>query len=253
MDAGTVQAYRGAMAQAYADFTRKHAQGETNIQPGATAPSTRGRRDLAPKGGIVLSTRDVMPFYLADYWDSGNVDHIVPMESLRSTPSVNQLALEVVSAGYPDQEAMAAFSGAGVPSKDKRSRAKLVLSTNHQAAVNHHPFVDNMFMGEVREGQMFRFDAHHSPPVAPSYVTPVGAVTKSTRDGQVDPEVMRPTADLSWPPVGYWMELLVSSPNASVDLKRDFPYIYMVSAHDLIDQILFLRYRASPSGLQSVR
>ena len=64
---------------------------------------------------------------------------------------------------------------------------------------------------------------------------------------------MRPTADLSWPSTGYWMALLVRSPNASIDLERDFPYIYMIVATNLIDQILFLCYRASPTGKQGVK
>ena len=49
------------------------------------------------------------------------------------------------------------------------------------------------------------------------------------------------------------MALLVRSPNASIDLERDFPYIFMITAANLIDQILFLRYRASPTGTQGVK
>jgi hypothetical protein len=49
------------------------------------------------------------------------------------------------------------------------------------------------------------------------------------------------------------MALLVRSPNASIDLERDFPYIFMITAANLIDQILFLRYRASPTGKQGVK
>jgi hypothetical protein len=110
-----------------------------------------------------------------------------------------------------------------------------------------------MFMEEVRESSMCLFDMMHSPPIAPSYVTPVGAVCKKTREGKIDPTVMRPTADLSWPSTGYWMALLVRSPNASIDPEQDFPYIYMSVATNLIDQILFLRYRASPTGRQGVK
>ena len=253
-----LRAYRGSLAMAFHDFTKKKREGSLNRQPGDT--TTQGKythKNVQPKGGLVLRTPHVPPMYLADFWDSGNIDDVVPVESLCSVAAIDRVAYDIIATGYPDREAVTAFAGDGVPSKDtpnvQDQLGMTVLSTNHKAALDHHPFVDAMFRDEARESRMCFFDLMHSPPIAPSYVTPVGAVAKKTRDGKIDPSVMRPTADLSWPSVGYWMALLVTSPNASIDLARDFPYIYMIAATDLIDQVLFLKYRESPSGTKGVK
>ena len=194
-----------------------------------------------------------MAYFLADFWLSGNPDDIVPVESLRGTTGFDQRLLEILARSYPDREAADALAGKGVPSKDAPVTCRSLLSTNHQASIRHHRFVDKMFCKEIEDGRMFRFGIQQSPVIVPSIVTPMGAVVKKTREGTIDPETMRPTADLSWPPRGYWLELLVQSPNASVDLDRDFPYIFMISAQDLIDQVLTLRYRSSPSGKGGVQ
>ena len=256
-----VRAYRGSMAMAYFDYTKKKKEGSLNQTPGQedqAAPRPKQmHKGVQPLGGLVFRTPRVPPMYLADFWETGNVDEIVPVESLRSVESIDRVAYQIIATGYPDREAVAAYAGGGVPSKDTPNTDKessvTVLSTNHKASLNFHPFVDKMFMEEVRASRMCLFDMMHSPPIAPSYVTPVGAVCKKTREGKIDPTVMRPTADLSWPSTGYWMALLVRSPNASIDLERDFPYIFMITAANLIDQILFLRYRASPTGKQGVK
>jgi hypothetical protein len=36
------------------------------------------------------------------------------------------------------------------------------------------------------------------------------------------------------------MSHLCRSPNEAVDLENDFPWVYMIGAHDLIEQIQYL-------------
>jgi hypothetical protein len=249
-----VTAYRGHMALAYRDFRHLQTLGLTDTPPGqASAPQRKRVKTEQAAGGIVFDSPAPIPVFLADFWLSGNPDDIVPVESLRGTTGFDQRLLEILARSYPDREAADALAGKGVPSKDAPVTCRSLLSTNHQASIRHHRFVDKMFCKEIEDGRMFRFGIQQSPVIVPSIVTPMGAVVKKTREGTIDPETMRPTADLSWPPRGYWLELLVQSPNASVDLDRDFPYIFMISAQDLIDQVLTLRYRSSPSGKGGVQ
>jgi hypothetical protein len=97
-----------------------------------------------------------------------------------------------------------------------------------------------MYQAELVAGRMSTYGIARSPPIWPIEVYPTGAVAKNLRNGDVDPDNMRPTADYSWPPPGYWMSMLFKSANASVDLQRDYPYIHYIGAHDLIDQVLYL-------------
>lgn len=253
VDERTVAAYRGHMAQAFDDFKELQRQGRTDDPPGAEVSRKRKWKGRQAPGGLVLDDPAPIPMFLADYWMSGNPDDIVPVQSLRGQAGFNQLMLGLLTRAYSDREAATALTGAGVPSKDARGRTRSLLATNHQGSLNHHRFVDKMFMGETTAGRMHMFGIQQCPVIMPSFVTPMGAVTKKTRDGKIDTEAMRPTADLSWPPTGYWLQLLVDSPNATVNLDRDFPYIFMISASDLIDQILSLRYRASIDGHRGVR
>jgi hypothetical protein len=238
-----LSAFRGGMGMAAHDFAVVSA-GVSAAVGTAYQGAGRGRRrgaEVQPEGGMVFVGDKWPAMFLADYWESGEVAHIVPMQCV-SNPErvVRSAALRALACWYPDQEAVEALAGDGVPSKDRCEPGVAVLGTNHSASIEHARFVDKMYATELRAGRMSRFGIIHSPPCWPIKVSPTGCVDKTLRNGDVDPDNKRPTADYSWPPTGHWMRHLCTSPNAAVDLERDFPFVYMVGAHDLIAQIQYL-------------
>jgi hypothetical protein len=236
-------AFRGGMGMAAKDFA-------TSAAAGGTAPAVayqgggrgRGRGStVQPEGGLVFVGVEWPAMFLADYWVSGEVAHIVPMQCVSNPVRVvRSAALRALAGWYPDQEAVGALAGDGVPSKDRCEPGVAVLATNHAASIESASFVDKMYAAELQAGRMSRFGVLQSPPCWPLKVSPTGCVDKTLRNGDVDPENKRPTADYSWPPTGHWMRHMCTSPNAAVDLERDFPFVYMVGAHDLIEQIQYL-------------
>jgi hypothetical protein len=237
-----VQAFRGGMGLAMHDFNHTVGSG-TQGKPKRTRSSnfSRSKQSSQAKGGLVFTGITCPPMYLAEFWQTGNIGDIVPLSYVHNPLSViRREAWKILAQWYPDQEVVQALATDGVPSKDRWQQGVAVLGTNHKAALEHYPFVDKMYKGEVEAGRMAVYGILQSPPVWPMLASPTGAVFKKLRDGTIDPDNMRPTADYSWPPPGYWMSLLLDSPNASVDLERDFPYIHYIDANDLIDQILFL-------------
>ena len=209
----------------------------------ARAPQRRLRRPTTaqPEGGLVFDGILWPPMYLADFFVSGDVRDIVPMQNvLNEGRVVRGPALLALAGWYPDQEAVVALAGGGVPSKDRFEPGVAVLGTNHVASVENAAFVNKMYATELDAGRMSKFGIAQSPPCWPIKVSPTGCVDKALRNGDIDPDNKRPTADYSWPPAGHWMWNLCRSPNESVDLERDFPFVYMIGAHDLIEQIQYL-------------
>ena len=192
-----VRAYCSSMA--FFDFTKKKQEGSLNQIPGQSDQMGRHtHKNMQPQGGLVFRTPRVPHMYLADYWELGNIDDAVPVKSLRSIAAIDRVAYQIIATGYPDREAVTAYASGGVPSKDTPNLDKdssvTVLSMNHKAFLSFYPFVDKIVMEEVRDSRMCLFDMMHSPPIAPSYVTPVGTVCKKIREGKTDPTVMWPTA-----------------------------------------------------------
>jgi hypothetical protein len=207
-------------------------------------PAKRRRRKLKttqPEGGFVFTGVQGPPMWLADYWESRDINDVVPMQYV-SNPErvVRSQALQALAGWYPDQEAVAALVGDGVPSKDRFQPGVAMLGTNHAASIDNHTFVDKMYATEIEAGRMSKYGVDQSPPCWPLFAAPTGCVDKTLRDGSVDPLNKRPTADYSWPVRGHWMSHLCRSPNELVDLERDFPWIYMMGAHDLIEQVQYL-------------
>jgi hypothetical protein len=248
-----LRAFRGGLAMASRDFgklaKRTGAQKRTAGAAGDGAISSARPRKRSPRrpvtsqpeGGLVFDGIDWPPMYLADFFASGDVRHIVPMHYVRNASRVVRgPALLALAGWYPDQEAVVALAGGGVPSKDRFERGIAVLGTNHAASIENAAFVDKMYAAELDSLRMSKYGIAHSPPCWPIKVSPTGCVDKALRNGDIDPENKRPTADYSWPPVGHWMWNLCRSPNESVDLERDFPFVYMIGAHDLIEQIQYL-------------
>jgi hypothetical protein len=172
---------------------------------------------------------------------SGNLDDIVPMEYVHNPERVvRSAALRALASWYPDEEVVEALATGGVPSKDFFEPGVAVLGTNHVASLANSPFVDKMYDTEVLAGRMSKYGIAQSPPCWPIKASPTGCVDKALRNGDIDPENKRPTADYSWPPAGHWMRHLCCSPNEAVDLERDFPWVYMIGAHDLMEQVQYL-------------
>jgi hypothetical protein len=227
-----LKAFRGSMGMAAKDFAH-HQRDEKQHK----------HRPLQAKGGLVFSGLTCPPMFLADYWTSESVDDIVPMEYVSNPQKVvRSAALQALAAWYPDQEVVQALVGGGVPSQDRREDGVAMLGTNHKAALDNAAFVNKMYNDELAAERMSKFGIAHSPCAfgGGTKYAPSGCVDKNLRDGTVDPLNKRPTADYSWPPPGHELAYLVTSPNDSVDLQRDFPYIYMIGAHDLIEQVQYL-------------
>ena len=239
IDPRDVQAFRGHMHMAHADYETYKAAGLTTVTPGTEPPKHRTKKEQC-KGGLVFEARTSIPYYLAEFWRSGNFDDVVPAQHLASAPSLDTVAVVQLLQGIADGELLTSLGGPGVPSKDAPAGAVSLLSTNHEKALLHHRFVNDMYEQEEAKGSMICFGMKHSPVFWPTTVTPTGATTKKARSGEISTTKMRPTADYSWPPPNYWLSHLVTSPNDSVDLATDFPYVYYIGTHDLIEQILYL-------------
>ena len=73
-----------------------------------------------PKGGVVLPTTEIEgSWFLAPYFDSGDPDWIVPIQSLkRGPPSFNTDAFKRFGGSFPDQELISAVAGRCIDPKD---------------------------------------------------------------------------------------------------------------------------------------
>jgi hypothetical protein len=56
----------------------------------------------------------------------------------------------------------------------------------------------------------------------------------------------RPTADYSWPSSGHWTEWLAVSPNSTIDLDSDFPWVSYITYKDLASHVLSLKALGEP-------
>lgn len=241
-----MEAFRGSLALAEIDYSELKKRGLTTLAPGQEARQTGKHRMQQPKGGMAFEECVPDPkaldvtWYLADFWRTADVNHIVPVQSCKGRATVNQDAMRQLRQWYPDKELLGYMAGNGVPSKDDTLRTTSFLGTNHKGALLYHRFVHKAYDKEVKEGNTSQFGVQQSPPVWPITVSPSGATTKKLRDGSIDPENMRPTADMSWPRPSHWLSWLAQSHNATVDLERDFPYVHYVTHADMIEQILYL-------------
>ena len=235
-----VLAYRGQMAALHTDFVELRKRGLLNVPPGEGYRRNDGHSDKAADGGIVFRTEVPMPFYLGEFWVTNDVDDIVPAAYLTGASTISKDALAALARFYSDQKLVQCMTGTGVPSKDKSDPRVAFLASNHQKAYAHHGLVHEMYAEELAAGRMLQFGAEQSPVFFPSTVSPTGATVKKDREGRIDPNAIRPTADYSWPPANHWLRWLVQSPNESVDLENDFPWVYYATTRDFMEQVLFL-------------
>ena len=186
-------------------------------------------------------------WFLANAFDTGEVGDTVPLASLqRPSPSFGVEAFAGLGEACRDRELVAAVHGRCVSAKNTWPAAHALFATNHQSSARAWQFVEKANMQYRKAGQMHAFPPEASPPVFPAIYSPTGAVPKTLRDGTVDPHNVRPTADYSWPPPGYWMRWLCPSVNETVDLEQDFPEAKCVSHGDLVEQILKLKAWGEP-------
>lgn len=238
-----MRAYRGSLAMAFTDFKKKQELGVTNITPGQDPPARAKKcKPVQADGGLVFRTDIPMPMYLGEYWKTKDVDDIVPAEYLEGRSSVNKDVLDVLAEGFPDVELIASLTGVGVSSKDKPQAGVNFLATNHAKATHHHHLVDKMYQDEIDAGRMVQFALEFTPVFAgPAGVYPTGATPKTTREGKIDETQIRPTADYSWVPLMHWLSWLIKSPNSTVDLEQDFPWVYYATTRDYMDQVVYLQ------------
>ena len=238
-----VRAFRGSLAMAFTDFKAMQKNNLTSITPGKDpSPSLvkRHKRKQA-EGGLVFHTDLPMPLYLGEYWKTHDIDDIVPAEYLVGESSISKEAMRVFSAGFADAELSACLTGDGVPSKDAPQMGVNFLATNHSRSLYHHHLVDKMYQTELEAGRMVQFPVDYTPVFAgPAGVYPTGATTKKDRQGRVCEDQCRPTADYSWGPPGHWLNWLMRSPNSTVDLERDFPWVYYATTRDYMEEVVFL-------------
>ena len=248
ISADAVSVYRGTMHLHGRDFLNLKRLGLTNLDPSAVHDGPPVKR-IAPTGGVVFLDPVPEPaargtsWFLPLAWQTGDVGDVVPSASVQSpSPShMNPAWFGALGASYPDQEFIHYIMSGGInPYVPLRDATPSMIASNHNSALHHFPFVDKAVNEEVCAGRMFAFTVDQSPTFWPGVATPKGAVRKPHRSGGFDPKKMRPTADRSWPAPAYWLELLLKSPNASVDLERDAPYIFYITGVDIVDEILWL-------------
>ena len=173
--------------------------------------------------------------------------HAVPLACMtRPKASFCKQAVKALGRACEDQELVGALVGRCITAKSRWPLSKVMLGTNHQSGLKAWAFVDKAITGYKQEGHVHAFPADASPPIYPATFSPTGAVPKKLRDGSVDPENMRPTADYSWPPPGHWLRWLCPSVNEGVDLDSEFPYIRYLSHKDIARQILRLKIWGEP-------
>ena len=181
----TASAFRGHMAQQFADFTELKKRNLLDVAPGQLPPKnttrTRGHRPAQCDAGLVLPSQAPIPFYLGDYWVTLQVDDIIPADYLQGPSSIHKSLFEALAVGFPDRELVTALTGTGIFAKDIFRPAASMFATNHKKASSHHRFVDNMYTEEVQGGRMLQFSVRQSPPFFPCAVYPTGATTKKKR------------------------------------------------------------------------
>ena len=181
-------------------------------------------------------------WFLANALDAGDVGLAVPINSLaRSGTKFNADMVRALGEACNDQEVVQAMAEGVVSAKHEWPKEQVMFGTNHQSSIKAWCFVNKATQSFVDSGQMVAFPKEASPPVFPAMYSPTGAVPKKLRDGTVDPENMRPTADYSWPPPGHWMRWLVKSVNESVDLHGDFPEAKYSSFREVAEQVIKLK------------
>jgi len=196
----------------------------------------------------VLPARDVGgAWFLANALATGDVGLAVPVQSLIRKPTgFNTPVVRALGVACRDQAVVQAMAEGGVSAKHGWQRKHTMLGTNHSSSLRAWCFVDKATRGYLQEGQMLAFPEDASPPIFPAIYSPTGAVPKKLRDGTIDPDNVRPTADYSWPPPGHWMSWLCRSVNETVDLQKDFPEARYSSFAEVAEQVLKLKGWGEP-------
>ena len=180
-------------------------------------------------------------WYMAEALLHGDPGKIVPVESLeRVPPTLKAVAWKALGEFYPDQEIIWAVANRGVNPGSWSVPKQTVLGTNHASGLKAHQFVHKANNTEKNKGHLFGFPISVSPPIYPAVYSPTGAVHKKLRDGSIDPQNMRPTLDLSWPPPGYWMAWLTQSTNDSID-EDSLPIVHYLDHQNFKGQIMQLK------------
>jgi hypothetical protein len=187
------------------------------------------------------------PWFLANAFDFGTVDKAVPLASLvRPAAAFDIPMVRQLGYNFPDQEIVGAMCGRRVSAKDRWDRKTSMYATNHGSGLRAWRLVTKANDEYKRQGQLYGFPISVCPAVHPAVFSPTGAVPKKTRLGLIDPLNIRPTADYSWPPVGYWMEWLIPSVNDTIQLEEDFPWVRYIRHTDLVNQALALKALGEP-------
>ena len=119
----------------------------------------------------------------------------------------------------------------GVQPKDDTSSNSAFMGGNSKRGLELQKWVSDANDVDKDLGRMVAIGVQHSPPVWPGNWSPTGCVDKK-KDGVVRLDKKRQTCNLSAPEPGKWLNLLVRSPNETIDLQQDFPrVIYYASAH----------------------
>ena len=197
---------------------------------------------------VSASNASAFPWFLANAFDAHDVGQAVPLACVkRPRASFSVRSVRALGRACADQELIGALVGRSVTAKSTAwPMSRVMLGSNHRSGLKAWAFVDKAIAGYREAQHVHAFPVEASPPVYPATFSPTGAVPKKLRDGSIDPENMRPTADYSWPPPGHWMKWLYTSINEGIDLDNSFPYIRYLSHKDISRQILRLKIWGEP-------
>ena len=108
------------------------------------------------------------------------------------------------------------------------------MGANSKRGLELHKWVTDANDTDKNLGRMVAIGAQHSPPVWPGHWNPTGCVDK-LKDGIVRLDKKRQTFNPSAPEPGKWLNLLIRSPNESINLDRDFPKVtYFAASHFML-------------------
>ena len=127
----------------------------------------------------------------------------------------------------------------GVQPKDDTQRNVAYFGANSKRGFELAKWVTDANDADEALGRMQSFDVTLSPPCWPGIWNPTGCVDKM-KDGAVRLDKKRQTFNPSSPEPGKWMNMLLKSPNETIDLEKDFQPITYFAAHHFMTLVRVL-------------
>ena len=115
--------------------------------------------------------------------------------------------------------------------KDDTSANTAYFGANPVRGLELHKWVTKVNDADKRKGRTVAFPVARTPISWPAHICPSNCVDKM-KDGKVRLDKKRQTFNPSSPEPGKYQNLLVRSPNQTIDLEQDFPdLVYLAQQH----------------------